>query len=100
MALAVEGDRRHSERGRSFLSSIGSKCVNCHNLQDVAPLGPLQWKIETRPSINSRRADRLCPSSVAIQVLLWIKIIAFTLFHAFIILHGRLLRLGKVTYQE
>jgi hypothetical protein len=32
--------------------------------------------------------------------LLWIKIIAFTLFHAFAILHGKLFRLGKVTMQE
>jgi hypothetical protein len=37
---------------------------------------------------------------VAIQCLLWIKIIAFTLFHAFAILHGKLFRLGKVTLQE
>jgi hypothetical protein len=32
--------------------------------------------------------------------LLWIKIIAFTLFHAFAIGHGKLFRLGKVTLQE
>jgi hypothetical protein len=29
-----------------------------------------------------------------------VKIIAFTLFHAFAILHGKLVRLGKVTLQE
>lgn len=33
-------------------------------------------------------------------MLLLVKIIAFTLFHAFAILHGKLLRLGKVTLQE
>jgi hypothetical protein len=37
---------------------------------------------------------------VAVLALLWIKIIAFTLFHAFAILHGKLFRLGKVTLQE
>ena len=37
---------------------------------------------------------------MALQVLLWIKLIAFTLFHAFAILHGKLLRLGKATLQE
>jgi hypothetical protein len=37
---------------------------------------------------------------VAVVALLWIKIIAFTLFHAFAILHGKLFRLGKVTLQE
>jgi hypothetical protein len=35
-----------------------------------------------------------------VVALLWIKIIAFTLFHAFAILHGKLFRLGKTTLQE
>ncbi|MEI7733353.1 MAG: hypothetical protein WCO56_27530 [Verrucomicrobiota bacterium] len=34
------------------------------------------------------------------QALLWIKIIAFTLFHAFAILHGKRFRLRQVTLQE
>ena len=37
---------------------------------------------------------------VALQVLLWLKIMAFTLFRAFSIHHGQLFRLGKVTLQE
>jgi hypothetical protein len=37
---------------------------------------------------------------VAVVALLWIKIIAFTLFHAFAILQGKLFRLGKTTLQE
>jgi len=37
---------------------------------------------------------------VAVVALLWIKIIAFTLFHAFAILHGKLFRLGKATFNE
>ena len=37
---------------------------------------------------------------MAVLALLWIKIIAFTLFHAFAILHGKLFRLGRVTLQE
>ena len=32
--------------------------------------------------------------------LLWIKIIAFTLFHAFAILHGKTFRLGLTTLNE
>jgi len=32
--------------------------------------------------------------------LLGLKILAFTLFHAFAILHGKLYRMGKVTFQE
>ena len=34
------------------------------------------------------------------MALLWIKIIAFTLFHAFAILHGKLFRLGLATLNE
>jgi hypothetical protein len=37
---------------------------------------------------------------VAVVALLWIKIIAFTLFHPFVVLHGKLLRLGKATFNE
>ena len=37
---------------------------------------------------------------VAVLARLWIKIIAFTLFHAFAIVHGKLFRLGQVTLQE
>ncbi len=32
--------------------------------------------------------------------LLWIKLIAFTLFHAFAILHGKQIRLGLATLNE
>jgi hypothetical protein len=35
-----------------------------------------------------------------LRALLWIKIIAFTIFHAFAIVQGKLFRLGKVTLQE
>ena len=37
---------------------------------------------------------------MAVLALLWIKIIAFTLFHAFAILHGKLFRLGKARLKE
>lgn len=66
--------------------------------------GHLRWKIENNAFNELTQAWHLTHCAhhhpVAIQVLLWIKIIAFTLFHAFAILHGKLLRLGKVTHQE
>lgn len=37
---------------------------------------------------------------VAVVARLWIKLLAFTLFQAFAILHGKLYRLGKATFQE
>ena len=66
--------------------------------------GHLRWKIENNAFNELTQFWHLTHCAhhhpVAIQVLLWIKIIAFTLFHAFAILHGKLLRLGKATYQE
>ena len=44
--------------------------------------------------------EKLTWLAVGVVALLWIKIIAFTLFHAFAILHGKLFRLGKTTLQE
>ncbi len=70
----------------------------------IRDLGHLRWKIENNAFNELTQSWHLTHCAhhhpVAIQVLLWIKIIAFTLFHAFAILHGKLLRLGKVTLQE
>jgi hypothetical protein len=70
----------------------------------IRDLGHFRWKIENNAFNELTQAWRLTHCAhhhpVSLQVLLWIKIIAFTLFHAYAILHGKLLRLGKVTYQE
>jgi hypothetical protein len=70
----------------------------------IRDLGHLRWKIENNAFNELTQSWRLTHCAhhhpVSLQVLLWIKIIAFTLFHAYAILHGKLLRLGKVTYQE
>jgi hypothetical protein len=66
--------------------------------------GHLRWKIENHAFGELTQHWHLTHCAhhdpVAIEALLWIKIIAFTLFHAFAILHGKLYRLGKVTLQE
>jgi hypothetical protein len=70
----------------------------------IRDLGHLRWKIENNAFNQLTQGWRLTHCAhhhpVALQVLLWIKIIAFTLFHAYAILHGKLLRLSKVTFQE
>lgn len=70
----------------------------------IRDLGHLRWKIENNAFNELTQAWGLTHCAhhhpVALQVLLWIKLIAFTLFHAYAILHGKLLRLGKVTFQE
>lgn len=67
-------------------------------------IGHLRWKIENNAFGELTQHWHLTHCAhhhpVAVRALLWIKIIAFTLFHAFAILHGKLFRLGKVTLQE
>src|SRR4051795_5302391 len=67
-------------------------------------IGHLRWKIENNAFGELTQHWHLTHCShhhpVAVVALLWIKIIAFTLFHAFAILHGKLFRLGKATFNE
>lgn len=70
----------------------------------IRDLGHLRWKVENNAFDELTQHWHLTHVAhhqpVAVQALLWIKLIAFTLFHAFAILHGKLFRLGKVTLQE
>jgi hypothetical protein len=70
----------------------------------IRDFGHLRWKIENNAFDELTQHWHLTHVAhhqpVAVQALLWIKLIAFTLFHAFAILHGKLFRLGKVTLQE
>lgn len=70
----------------------------------IRDLGHLRWKIENHAFGELTQHWHLTHCAhhhpVAVVALLWIKIIAFTLFHAFAVLHGKLFRLGKVTLSE
>jgi hypothetical protein len=70
----------------------------------IRDLGHSRWKIENNAFAELTQHWRLthCPHHhpVAVVALLWIKIIAFTLFHAFALLHGKLVRSGKATMNE
>src|SRR5208283_1638722 len=70
----------------------------------IRDMGHLRWKIENNAFGELTQHWHLTHCAhhhpVAVLALLWIKIIAFTLFHAFAILHGKLFRLGKATLQE
>jgi hypothetical protein len=70
----------------------------------IRDLGHGRWKIENHAFGQLTQHWHLthCPHHhpVAMAALLWIKILAFTLFHAFAILHGKLFRLGRTTLQE
>jgi hypothetical protein len=66
--------------------------------------GHLRWKIENNAFGQLTQHWHLTHCAhhhpVAVQALLWIKIIAFTLFHAFALLHGKRVRLGLATLRE
>ena len=70
----------------------------------VRDIGHVRWKIENNAFGELTQHWHLTHCAhhhpVAALALLWIKIIAFTLFHAFAILHGKLFRLGQATLQE
>ena len=70
----------------------------------IRDFGHLRWKIENNAFGELTQHWHLTHCAhhqpVAVVALLWIKIIAFTLFHAFAIVHGKLFRLGTVTLQE
>jgi len=66
--------------------------------------GHLRWKIENNAFGELTQHWHLTHCAhhqpVAVVALLWLKLIAFTLFHAFAILHGKRFRLGQVTLPE
>lgn len=83
---------------------IGAGALDGYGGSVIRDWGHLRWKIENNAFNELTQSWHLTHCAhhhpVSLQVLLWIKMIAFTLFHAFAILHGKLLRLGKVTFQE
>jgi hypothetical protein len=70
----------------------------------IRDLGHGRWKIENHAFGQLTQHWHLTHCAhhhpVALAALLWIKILVFTLFHAFAILHGKLFRLGRATLQE
>jgi hypothetical protein len=70
----------------------------------IRDIGHLRWKIENNAFGELTQHWHLTHCSHhhprAVVALLWIKIIAFTLFHAFAILHGKTFRLGLKTLNE
>jgi len=71
---------------------------------DIRDIGHLRWKVENNAFGELTQHWHLTHSAhhhpTALLSLLWIKLIAFTLFHAFAILHGKRFRLGTVTLAE
>jgi hypothetical protein len=71
-------------------------------LEELSATGlHLRWKVENNAFGELTQHWHLTHCAhhhpVAVVALLWIKLLAFTLFHAFAILNGKLFRLGQVT---
>jgi hypothetical protein len=70
----------------------------------IRDLGHLRWKVENKAFGELTQHWHLTHCAhhhpVAVVVLLWIKILAFMLFGAFAVLHGKLIRLGRATFKE
>ena len=83
---------------------VGAGDLDGYDGAAIRDLGHLRWKIENNAFGELTQHWHLTHCAhhhpVAVVALLWIKIIAFTLFHAFAILQGKLFRLGKATLQE
>ena len=78
--------------------------LNGYDGATIRDLGHLRWKVENNAfgELTQHWHVTHCAHHhpVAVVALLWIKLLAFTLFHAFALLHGKLFRLGQVTLQE
>jgi hypothetical protein len=94
---------RTVEREQTWIWVVAGE-LDAYDGAAIRDFGHLRWKIENNAFGELTQHWHLTHCAhhqpVAVLVLLWIKIIAFTLFHAFAILHGKLFRLGKVTLQE
>lgn len=70
----------------------------------IRDIGHGRWKIENNAfgelTLHWHLTHCAHHHPRAVVALLWIKIIAFTLFHAFAILHGKTFRLGLATMNE
>jgi hypothetical protein len=70
----------------------------------IRDLGHQRWKIENHAvgelTLHWHLTHCAHHEPVAVVALLWIKIIAFTLFRAYALLLGKRVRLGRATLNE
>ena len=94
---------RNVEKAQNWIWVVAGD-LDAYDGATIRDLGHFRWKIENNAfgELTQHWHLRHCAHHhpVAVVALLWIKILAFTLFHAFAILHGKLWRLGKATLQE
>ena len=99
----IGGEWQRVEKEQNWLWVVAGDLDTLDGI-GIRDLGHSRWKIENHAFGQLTQHWHLTHCArhepVAVVTLLWIKIIAFTLFQAFALLHGKLFRLGKVTLQE
>ena len=99
----VAGEWQHQEKEQNWIWVVAGD-LEGYDGATIRDIGHLRWKIENNAFGELTQHWHLTHCShhhpTAVVALLWIKIIAFTLFHAFAILHGKTFRLGLATLNE
>ena len=99
----VAGAWQRVEKEQNWIWVVAGDLDACEG-DTLRDIGHLRWKIENNAFGELTQHWHLTHCShhhaTAVVALLWIKIIAFTLFHAFAILHGKSFRLGRATLNE
>jgi hypothetical protein len=99
----VGGKWVHKNKEQTWLWVVAGN-LDGYDGATVRDWGHLRWKIENNAFGELTQHWHLTHCAhhhpVAVVVLLWIKLLAFTLFHAFALLHGKRVRLGRTTMQE
>ncbi len=99
----VAGAWKEREKEQHWIWVVAGD-LDGHDGDTIRDIGHLRWKIENNAFGELTQSWHLTHCShhhpTAVVALLWIKIIAFTLVHAFAILHGKTFRLGLTTLNE
>lgn len=93
----------HQDKEQNWLWVVAGD-LDGYDGMAVRDWGHLRWKVENNAFGELTQHWHLTHCAhhhpVAVVALLWIKLLAFTLFHAFALLHGKRFRLGLATLNE
>jgi len=99
----VGPDWKHQAKAQHWIWVVAGE-LDGYDAAAIRDWGHLRWKVENNAFGELTQHWHLTHCAhhqpVAVVALLWIKLIAFTLFRAFAILHGKRFRLGQVTLNE
>jgi len=94
---------QHQQKEQNWIWVVAGE-LDGYDGATIRDIGHVRWKVENNAFGELTQHWGLTHCShhepKAVRALLWIKIIAFTLFHAFAILHGKTFRLGRATLNE